>query len=62
MLHVALNVAPGSTANLLVCTSPSICAEDFKDNVPERISFPENLVKTKMGSRRLNRLDPGYFH
>ena len=43
MLQVALKVAPGSTANLPISTSPCTYAEDFSDRVPDNFNLPEKL-------------------
>ena len=43
MLHVALKVAPGSTASFPISTSPSIYADDLKVNFPDSFNLP---VKT----------------
>jgi hypothetical protein len=43
MVHEALKVAPGSTANLVTATVPSITAEDFNESKSETKSSPLKL-------------------
>ena len=50
ILHVALKLAPGSTDNFPVSTSPSITDDALSDNISETYIFPETLPSISWSS------------